>query len=108
MDAMVHDRGLEDIPPATLYRILGLRSAVFVVEQACVYLDPDGRDLEPAARGEGLAALLMEHFVATSSGPWVLDAQAHLAGWYERFGFEIVGDEYDDDGILHVPMRRDP
>jgi ElaA protein len=30
-----------------LYRILQLRSEVFVVEQDCVYLDVDGRDLEP-------------------------------------------------------------
>jgi ElaA protein len=35
---------------STLYRVLALRSAVFVVEQDCVYLDPDGRDLEPDAR----------------------------------------------------------
>jgi len=32
----------------TLYRILRLRSEVFVVEQGCVYLDLDGRDCEPA------------------------------------------------------------
>jgi ElaA protein len=39
-----------DLDAGTLYRILALRSAVFVVEQNCVYLDPDGRDLEPDAR----------------------------------------------------------
>ncbi len=33
-----------------LYGILRLRSEVFVLEQTCVYLDPDGRDLEPGAR----------------------------------------------------------
>ena len=27
-----------------VYRLLGLRSAVFVVEQTCVFLDPDGCD----------------------------------------------------------------
>lgn len=27
-----------------LYELLSLRAEVFVVEQACVYLDPDGRD----------------------------------------------------------------
>ena len=32
----------------TLYRILRLRSEVFVVEQDCVFLDLDGRDLEAA------------------------------------------------------------
>jgi ElaA protein len=33
-----------------LYALLRLRSEVFVVEQACAYLDPDGRDLEPTTR----------------------------------------------------------
>lgn len=35
------------IAAADLYAALRLRSEVFVVEQACVYLDLDGRDLEP-------------------------------------------------------------
>jgi ElaA protein len=138
----LHDRALADLDPATLYRILRLRAEVFVVEQACVYLDPDGRDLDPGARqlwlegtdGDvlatarvlvdadghrigriatapahrrgGLAARLVEHFVGAYAGPWHLDAQSHLAGWYERFGFDVDGPEYDDDGILHVPMVR--
>lgn len=46
----VRDAALVELDPATLYRILALRSAVFVVEQTCVYLDLDGRDLEPSAR----------------------------------------------------------
>jgi ElaA protein len=36
-----------EISPADLYDVLRLRAAVFVVEQACAYLDPDGRDLDP-------------------------------------------------------------
>ncbi len=36
---------LHDLSPQTLYRLLALRSAVFVVEQTCCYLDPDGADL---------------------------------------------------------------
>jgi ElaA protein len=39
-------RGTE-ISAADLYAALRLRAQVFVVEQDCVYLDPDGRDLEP-------------------------------------------------------------
>jgi hypothetical protein len=31
---------------ATLYALLQLRSQVFVVEQNCVYLDPDGADVD--------------------------------------------------------------
>jgi ElaA protein len=33
-----------------LYAALRLRAAVFVVEQDCPYLDPDGRDLEPSTQ----------------------------------------------------------
>jgi len=36
-----------------------------------------------------------------------LDAQSHLAGWYTRFGFETTGPLFLEDGIPHVPMRRD-
>jgi ElaA protein len=41
---------LTELDPVTLYAILRLRSEVFVVEQQCVYLDLDGRDLEPSAK----------------------------------------------------------
>jgi ElaA protein len=46
----VRDAPVAEIDAVTLYRILALRSDVFVVEQDCVYLDADGRDLEPDAR----------------------------------------------------------
>lgn len=52
----VRDAALAELDPLTLYRILALRSAVFVVEQTCVYLDLDGRDLEPSARQLWIAA----------------------------------------------------
>jgi ElaA protein len=46
----IRDAHTADVAAPTLYRILALRAAIFVVEQNCVYLDPDGRDLEPDAR----------------------------------------------------------
>jgi ElaA protein len=46
----VRDAATADLDARTLYEILALRSAVFVVEQDCVYLDADGRDLEPGSR----------------------------------------------------------
>ena len=42
--------GLDDLAPRAVYEMLRLRSEVFVVEQACAYLDPDGKDLHPGAR----------------------------------------------------------
>lgn len=47
---MLHTGVFDELTAATLYAILRLRAEVFVVEQACAYLDPDGRDLEPGTR----------------------------------------------------------
>jgi ElaA protein len=133
-----------DLDPTTLYRILRLRTEVFVVEQECPYPELDGRDLEPSARqlwiegqdasvlatlrllrdddgvarigrvatapsarGEGLGGLLMRRALEfAGDADTVLDAQSYLADWYARFGFVRDGEDYVEDGIPHVPMRR--
>jgi ElaA protein len=61
------------------------------------------------ARGRGLAAGLLRRGMELSAGlPITLGAQAHLETWYEGFGFRRCGPGYVEDGIPHVPMRRDP
>lgn len=37
-----------------------------------------------------------------------LGAQAYLQRFYESFGFVRDGDDYLEDGIPHLPMRRAP
>jgi ElaA protein len=49
-EPVVRGAHLSDVPSRALYRILALRTDVFVVEQQCVYRELDGRDLEPGAR----------------------------------------------------------
>jgi predicted GNAT family N-acyltransferase len=62
-----------------------------------------------SARGQGLAARLMEQGIALCAGfPVTLGAQAYLEDWYGRFGFRVSGPGYVEDGIPHVPMRREP
>jgi ElaA protein len=46
----VRSAAFADLDAVTAYRLWALRSAVFVVEQDCAYLDLDGRDLEPLTR----------------------------------------------------------
>ena len=74
-----------ELPASALYGILRLRAEVFVVEQDCAYLDPDGRDLEPSTRhlwiedgGTVVAALrvLQEEDGAASIGR-VVTAPSH-------------------------------
>lgn len=37
-----------------------------------------------------------------------ISAQQHLIGFYQRFGFVTVSEPYDEDGIIHVRMCRQP
>ncbi|MGC5170251.1 GNAT family N-acetyltransferase [Microbacterium sp. DT81.1] len=66
-----------------------------------------------SARGRGVGVELMHRAVAHCIQahpelPIDLDAQLHLSAWYARFGFAASGDEYVEDDIPHVPMRRMP
>ena len=59
------------------------------------------------ARGRGLAGALMRAALdEVGDQPCVLDAQSYLAGFYELFGFVVSGEEFVEDGIPHLPMRR--
>lgn len=49
-DPVLWHRRAADLDPGTLYALLALRTAVFVVEQECAYQELDGRDLEPGTR----------------------------------------------------------
>jgi ElaA protein len=61
----------------------------------------------PDARGRGLARRLVRAALE-EVGPveTVLDAQSHLRAFYEDLGYEVAGEEFVEDGIPHLPMRR--
>jgi len=63
-----HDSLTAELDPITLYKILRLRSDVFIVEQECAFAELDGRDIEETARlfwsedgGEILATVRLLH-----------------------------------------------
>ncbi|MFN2496184.1 MAG: GNAT family N-acetyltransferase [Pseudonocardiaceae bacterium] len=60
------------------------------------------------ARGRGAARRLLEAALGeVGDAPCMLDAQTHLVGLYSAFGFVLAGAEFTQDGITHVPMRRE-
>lgn len=60
------------------------------------------------SRGSGLAGRLMREALAICGDrPVVLAAQTYLRDWYAGFGFRPDGEEFVEDGIPHLPMRRD-
>ena len=59
-------------------------------------------------RGHRIGALLLESMLQRASErgviPW-MHAQAHAIDFYRKFGFEIVGEPFDEAGIAHYMMR---
>jgi len=65
----------------------------------------------PSVRKSGLGRELMRRAIDAittrhGSVPIWLGAQKYLQRFYESFGFQRDGDDYDEDGIPHLPMRR--
>lgn len=61
-----------------------------------------------AVRGSGLAGRLLDHVLAGAAGPVIADVQRQLQRWYAARGFIVSGPPFTEDGIPHVPMRREP
>ncbi len=75
-----------------LYEILKLRAQVFVLEQECIYIDPDGQD--PKAL----------HLMAAEDGRLIGTARIFEPGSkYEEasFGRLTLTEEYRERGIAH-------
>ena len=78
-------------------------------------LTPDGHIGRMAVlaewRGRGVGAALLSHLMeaARERGDdfCELNAQVNAIGFYERFGFQVQGDEFMDAGIPHRVMRMD-
>ena len=66
-----------------------------------------------AGRGTGLGRELMRRVLASTAERWPgagvrISAQSRLEAFYAGFGFEVAGERYMEDGILHTEMLRSP
>jgi ElaA protein len=91
--------GTSPLRPAACLRVLAEPAGGARIGRVCT---------AAGQRGRGLAAVLMRRALALiGDGPVVLHAQSHLASYYARFGFAVAGPEFTEDGIPHLPMRRE-
>ena len=61
----------------------------------------------PAFRKFGIGKSLMQGIEAEyPASAFILDAQAHAIGFYERLGYTAEGEEFLDAGIPHRLMRK--
>lgn len=133
----------ESLTKEELYEILRLRAEIFIIEQNCVCLDPDGADYnclhvfckengrviaysriydkvgEPETaklgrvvnmyHGKGLGRKLMEKSIEVIKSrnykKVYIEAQKYAEGFYEKFGFKTVSDEFMLDDIPHIKME---
>ena len=128
-----------------LYKIMQLRSQVFVVEQNCIYQDLDDIDkisyhlfikgnndmikaylrifekdkdtaqigrvvTDEKERKKGYATKLMEKGIQLIKNEMkknkvYLEGQVYCKDLYLKLGFEIISDEFLEDGIPHIKME---
>jgi ElaA protein len=91
------DRAIEQ-PQATL-RLLEPIDGQFRIGRVCT--------ARQARRRGGLRRLLEAALGEVGDAPCVLDAQRYCVELFGAFGFVVDGAEFTEDGIPHVPMRRD-
>lgn len=61
----------------------------------------------PEARGHGYTTRLLQAALAEAAGFTVrLDAQSYLVDLYRKHGFVVDGEEFESDGVPHLPMRK--
>lgn len=61
-------------------------------------------------RGKGVGSAMLRRVLKEAKKQHlqqvVLNAQTVAIGFYKRFGFQVVGEDFFDAGILHVKMVR--
>lgn len=57
--------------------------------------------------GKGVGKRLFSHFLSKTDPtlPITVNASDYGIPIYERLGFEVVGERYEDHGTVHTPMR---
>jgi len=94
-------RRFEALTLDELYELLRFRQSIFVVEQHSPFPDLDGLDQEM----EEALSHCREHYPGQLVA---LTAQMRLVPLYRGFGFEPVGEPFDDFGLTHIDMQLRP
>ncbi|MEN9868629.1 MAG: hypothetical protein RL748_4219 [Pseudomonadota bacterium] len=101
---------LDEMDPLCLHAIAYDQQGV---PQATGRLLPDGhigrmavrKNLRGSGIGGAILQALMEKARQRGEKRVVLNAQIQAASFYARFGFEQVGQEFEEAGIAHIEMQ---
>lgn len=99
-DFAIHILLRDDIPLGTV-RYRPLSKETIKIERMAVL--PESRGLK---LGQKLMAFVHEHAQHYGYEKARLGAQTHAASFYEKLGYEVASEEFEDAGIPHVYMER--
>jgi ElaA protein len=90
--------GADQQVPLAYLRLIEEPGGTFRIGRVCTTRD---------ARGTGLSRRLMAAALAEiGDRESVLDAQVQVVDLYRGFGYQSEGEPFDEDGIMHITMRR--
>lgn len=118
----------QDCPPeeewdahdAISRHLIGIVEATVVATARWRAVTHDGRAMAklerfavlPAYRGRGYGRQMVQAAIddagAAGLDAFVLHAQAHLEAFYASFGFQSTGHRFEEVGIPHVEMVKEP
>ena len=136
-------KSFQELTNKEVYELLKLRSEVFVMEQGCHYLDPDGTDCSSihifiknddesiaactrlfpeeekgvwhvgrviaTSRGKGVGKMIMDATAEAAKRQGAsclrLEGQVRVIGFYEKCGYKVCSEPFDEAGIPHVKME---
>lgn len=89
----------DDDKPVATARLAELSEGVFKPGRIAVLKEYRGKNI-----GAKLMELIIEKAVSLGAKELHISAQTYAVGFYEKFGFKTVGDEYMDEHIPHIDM----
>ncbi|TRW95952.1 GNAT family N-acetyltransferase [Paracoccus sp. M683] len=100
-DQAIHLLAWQGDRPVGTARVL-LKGEVGKIGRVCVLEQARGTGLGAQLIGAAMDVLRAQPSIVQAR----LGAQVHAIGFYEKLGFHVVGDVYDDAGIPHCDMVR--
>lgn len=97
----IHLVGYEGISPVATARIYPMENGKYKIQRVAILKE---------ARKKHYGRLLMHEIEkkirALGGKKMFLGSQNHAVGFYEKIGFHVCGEEYEEAGILHHDMEK--
>lgn len=114
MEQNIHYQDMDNVDYKSLHCFFMEENKVIAYLRA--FYQEDNNDIVRIGRvltlrhGNGIGRELMEKNIVAIKEKMKckkisMDAQKHAVGFYEKFGFQVVSDDFLEEGVVHVVME---